>query len=155
VPARRRAWRWLPAAVAAAGLLVGAVTGWTLFRDRDSRIEREYVAALERLGGKALAAGTLEDRSGRAVGRVFLYLGEQPSRSWVFAALEDPGADGTYSIEVRREGATPLVVPGLVVRGGRGSAGARIDLRSLRDVEGVALLDGGGDRRYVGRFDFG
>jgi len=152
VPGHRRWARAALAVAAALGLLVGSVAGWALFRDRDSRLERAYVEALERLGGRALAAGTLEDGDGRDVGRVFVYLGDI---TWVFVAVEDQRAsDGVYAIEVRRADGPPLVVPGLTVAGGRGSLGGTIDLRSLRDVRGLALVDTAGQRPYVGAFDF-
>ena len=152
-PAPTTARRRRLAAVAAVvmALVAGAAIGGFIFRDRDSRLERAYVEALETLDGKYLAAGTLEDTDGTRVGQVFLYEGHV---SWLFVAIDDPGVSGDFAIQVRREEGAPIVVPGLRIEGGKGSLGrtAPIELRRMR---GLTVLDAVGRRAYVAEFAFG
>jgi hypothetical protein len=147
-PAIGRWRRRRPVLVAAAAvLLVVAVAGAVLVtRDRrGSRLDREYVAALEQLDGRALAAANLEDASGQRSGQLFLYEG---ANSWLFVTVDDPGAAGDLVVELRFKDGHRVLVPGLRLAAGRGSLGATVHLR-LRDLERVRVLDTGGGTRYT------
>jgi hypothetical protein len=142
----RRWWRSRLAVAAVLVFIVGAVAGGVVTRNRvGSRLDREYVAALKELDGRALAAATLEDSDGQRTGQLFLYEG---ALSWLFVTVDDPGAQGDLAVELRFEAGRTIVVPGLVVRAGRGSLGATVDLR-LRDLRGVRIVDGQGRQRYT------
>jgi hypothetical protein len=147
--ARRR--RLVVVAAVFTALVAGGAIGGFVFRDRDSRLERAYVDALETLDGKYLAAGTLEDTDGQRVGQVFLYEGRV---SWLFVAIDDPGVSGDFAVQVRRQEGVPIVVPGLRIDGGKGSLGRTAPLE-LRKMRGVAVLDDSGRRTYVAQFAFG
>lgn len=131
---------------AAVALVIGAVGGALLMRDRvGTDLDREYVAALEELDGRALGAATIED-SGRRVGQLFLYEG---AVSWLFATVDDPGTAGDLTVELRFEDGRTIRVPGLRVVDGRGSLGATVPGLRLRDLDGVAVVDGAGAPRYL------
>jgi hypothetical protein len=133
------------AVAAVVAFLLGGLAGGLLARQgRGSRLDREYVAALRELDGRALAAATLQDEQGRRAGQLFLYEGET---SWLFATVADPGTSGDLVVEIRFEDGQVTRVPGLVVRDGRGSLGATVDLR-LRDLDGISVVDADGTLRY-------
>ena len=153
VPGRARRRRW-PIAIAAAAVVVvavgiGALAG-AAARQPD-RLEREYIDALRELGGRALVAGRLETSDGRQAGQVVLYRGDI---SWIFATVDDSGVAGDFTVVLRARDGTNVSVPGLDVRGGRGSVGERLEgeLRRFRRIE---VVDGAGNVRYVARFSFG
>ena len=143
-PAQRRGRRAL-VAVAAVALVLGGVVGALLARQQiGSRLDREYVAALRELDGRALAAATLHDDDGDRTGQIFLYEG---ATSWLFVTVADPGTSGQLVVELRFEDGRVARVPGLVVRDGRGSLGATVELR-LRDLARIRVLDDAGAQRY-------
>jgi hypothetical protein len=145
---RFRRWR-VGLAVAAAVAMITGVTGYVVGHERPGgRLDREYADALKQLGGQALAAAPLVDAQGDAAGQLFLYQG---NTSWVFVTVADPGTSGTYAVEFLWADGHRSRVPGLVVKSGRGSLGATTTLR-LRDLRGVALVDGAGRPVYRGRF---
>lgn len=142
---RRRPRRAVLVAAAVA-LVVGAIGGALVMRDQvGTDLDREYVAALEELDGRALAAATIED-GGRRVGQLFLYQG---AVSWLFATVDDPGTAGELTIELRFEDGRRIRVAGLHVVDGRGSLGATVAGLRLRDLDGVAVVDGTGATRYL------
>jgi hypothetical protein len=145
--ARRPRRVWL--AAAAVVVVLAAVGGaFAVRRDRPgTRLDREYVAALEQLHGKALAATALQDATGQQAGQLFLYEGDT---SWLFATVDDPGATGELAVELRFDDGRVVVVPGLHLAGGRGSLGATVDLR-LRDLRSVRVVDDAGRVRYTVR----
>jgi hypothetical protein len=144
----RRPRRRLVLAVAAAlAFVLGGVAGALVVRDRTgSRLDHEYVAALEELDGRALAAARLRDPSGQQVGQLFLYEG---ATSWLFVTIDDARspADGALTVELRFEDGRRVLVPGLRLTAGRGSLGTTVTLR-LRDLDGVRVLDAAGRPRY-------
>jgi hypothetical protein len=144
----RRAPRRRALAIAAAiAFVLGAVGGALVARDRaGSRLDHEYVAALEQLDGRALAAARLRDAAGRQVGQLFLYEGKT---SWLFVTVDDPRSrsDGELAVELRFEDGRRVLVPGLRLTAGRGSLGTTVTLR-LRDLEGVRVIDQAGRARY-------
>ena len=153
VPGRPRRRRWPlaagAAALVAAALGVGALVGANA-RQPD-RLEREYIAALRELGGRALIAGRLATPEGRQAGQIVLYRGDV---SWVFATVDDPGVSGDFSVELVGRDGTTTVVPGLDVRGGRGSVGERLD-GELSRFRTIRVVDADGNVRYEARFSFG
>ena len=145
---RRRRPRALAVAAVAAAFLLGAVAGAIIVRDRTgSRLDHEYVAALEELDGRALAAARVRIPGGPQIGQLFLYEG---ATSWLFVTVDDPRARGDedLGVELRFEDGRRVVVPGLHLTAGRGSLGTTAELR-LRDLEGVRLVDGAGRVRYT------
>jgi hypothetical protein len=135
------------AAVAVVGLVLGGTGGALLARgQRTSRLDREYVAALRELDGRALAAATLTDLGGQRAGQLFLYEG---ATSWLFVSVvdADPAAAGDMVVELRFADGRTQQVPGLVVRDGRGALGATVELH-VRELRGVRVLDGAGAVRY-------
>ena len=144
-PRRRRA---VMAAAAVVAFLLGGVAGALVARDRQSRLDREYIAALRELDGRALAAARLRvPESGEQVGQVFLYEG---AVSWLFVTVDDASApaDEELVVELRFEDGRRVEVPGLHVVAGRGSLGATVELR-LRDLDGVRVVDDDGRERYT------
>jgi hypothetical protein len=146
-PAVRGRSRRLVVLAAAVVLVVAAASGALLLtRDRrGTRLDREYVAALEQLHGRALAATTLQDATGQQAGQLFLYEG---TTSWLFVTVDDPGATGDLTVEVRFDDGHRVLVPGLRLANGRGSLGATVDLR-LSDLAGVRVVDDAGRVRYT------
>jgi hypothetical protein len=149
-PANRRRRRLPLVAAVVVALGVGVGVGGYVFRDRDSRLERAYVAALETLDGKYLAAGILEDADGRRAGQVFLYEGRV---SWLFVAVDDQGVQGEFAVQVRREVGAPILVEGLHIDKGEGSVGSTAPIE-LRKIRGVSVVDASGHRVYNARFAF-
>jgi alkylhydroperoxidase family enzyme len=143
-PSRRRA---VVAAAAVVAFLLGGVTGALLFRDRQSRYDREYIAALRELDGRALAAARVRVPGGEQVGQLFLYEG---TTSWLFVTINDPRPqdDAELGVELRFEDGRRVVIPGLHVVDGRGSLGTTAELR-LRDLDGIGLVDADGRARYT------
>ena len=145
---RRSRPRRLAIAAVAAAFVLGAVAGAVVMRDRTgSRLDHEYVAALEELDGRALAAARVRVPGGQQVGQVFLYEG---AISWLFVTIDDPRASGEtdLGVELGFEDGRRVVVPGLHLTAGRGSLGATVELR-LRDLDGVRILDPDGRVRYT------
>jgi hypothetical protein len=142
-PPRRRAL----GVAAAIAFVLGAVGGALVARDRaGNRLDHEYVAALEELDGRALAAARLRDGAGRQVGQLFLYEGKT---SWLFVTVDDgrARADAELAVELRFEDGRRVLVPGLRLTSGKGSLGTTVVLR-LRDLDGVRVLDEAGRARY-------
>jgi hypothetical protein len=140
-----RRGRRVLALAAVVAFLLGALAGGLLARQRQgSRLDREYIAALRELDGRALAAATLHDEAGHRTGQLFLYEGKT---SWLFATVADPGASADLVVELRFEDGRVTRVPGLVVRDGRGSLGATVELR-LWDLERISVVDEDGTLRY-------
>jgi hypothetical protein len=141
---RRRA---VLAAAAVVAFLLGGVAGALVFRDRQSRLDREYIAALRELDGRALAAARVRVPDGDRVGQLFLYEG---ATSWVFITIDDPGSKGEteLALELRFEDGRRVVLPGLRLVDGRGSLGTTAELR-LRDLDGIRVVDPAGRLRYT------
>jgi hypothetical protein len=146
--ARARPRRTMLVAAVAAALVIGGVVGALVARQRTgSRLDHEYVAALEELDGRALAAARLRDLSGQQVGQLFLYEG---ATSWLFVTVVDPhpAAAGDLVVELRFKTGRTVSVPGLRLDGGRGSLGTTVDLR-LRDLRRIRVVDADGRVRYT------
>ena len=148
---RRRRWPLVvgAAAVLTAALGVGALVG-AAARQPD-RLEREYIAALRELNGRALIAGRLETPEGRRAGQIVLYRGDI---SWVFAAIDDPGVTGDFQVRLQPRNGATVTIPGLDVHDGRGSVGERIDGEFGR-FRSIEVTDADGNAAYVARFSFG
>ncbi len=145
---RRSRRRLVLAAAAAIAFVLGGVAGALVVRDRTgSRLDHEYVAALEELDGRALAAARIRDRQGQQIGQLFLYEG---ATSWIFVTVDDDGApsDGELTVELRFEDGRRTLVPGLRLTAGRGSLGTTVTLR-LRDLDGMRILGADGRPRYT------
>jgi hypothetical protein len=92
-PAKPRR-RWIALGVAgavAASLVGGIVVGRVASKRHETRLDREYVAALKVLGGSSLRAARLHDPSGTDRGEVFAYQGHP---SWLFVEAADTSVEG-------------------------------------------------------------
>ena len=148
---RRRRWPMRAAVAAALAVALGAGAVIGAAARQPDRLEREYIAALRELGGRALVAGRLETPDGRPAGQIVLYRGDV---SWVFATIDDPEVSGDFAVELVGRDGRLTVVPGLDVRNGRGSVGQRLD-GDLRRQRTIRVVDAVGNARYVARFSFG
>lgn len=147
-PPRRWGRSVLVAAAAVVLVVAGVAGGMALDREpKRNRITREYVAALEELDGRALAATTLVDDNGQKRGQLFLYEG---ATSWLFVTVDDPTAPDELVVELRFDDGRRVPIRGLRLEHGRGSLGSTVDLR-LRDLAGVRVLTADGTPRYTVR----
>jgi hypothetical protein len=152
--ARRRRPRMmaLSAAAVLAVVVAAAFGGAAAIRHTDRTqigINKEYIAALQHLGGRSLRAAPLTNAQGARVGQAFMYDG---TPSWVFVSLDHNGADGTYTVVCTGNGAGPVSWPGLHVAEGHGTLAWTVqgDVRSLDHIQ---VIDAAGHTPYTARFD--
>jgi hypothetical protein len=138
-PARWRRSRVLVAAVAAAAVLIGGVTGLLLAtRDHEPAIDGRYVDTIQAIGGKDLRAAPLV--SGAASwGQAFVFEGKT---SWVFVSMSWDVPDGMYHVVLDRSDGPSLTVARLRLFRGQGSAGMTVG--DTRTVTAVRVLDPSG-----------
>jgi RNA polymerase sigma-70 factor (ECF subfamily) len=138
--------------LAAALLAAVFAAGWAgneLAHHRQLHLTREYVAALQKLGGRSLRAARLVSADGRDAGQAFLYDGHP---SWIFVSVADPSTSGTYSLTLLTNSGKRAGEGQISVTGGAGSIGKtlRFDTATITTVE---LIDKSGSARYEAQFD--
>lgn len=127
VPRRRRRWR--PVALAAAAALVlGAAIGYVPGRVHSGSMAMVQVASFSHLGSESLA------------GRVYA---EIDNPSWVFMTVHGAGSGETYNCELVLKDGRVLPIGSLKTQGGVGSWGRGVDV-PLDQIHLVRLLDSTG-----------
>jgi hypothetical protein len=145
----RLGWRALAAAASVVLVVSATLVGVSAHRSGGrSTLTREYVVALQRLGGRSLRAAPLEDAQGHEIGQAFVYDG---APSWVFVSV-DGGTDGEYSVVCTGPSAGPLAWSGLHVTDGHGALGFSV-AGNVRPLERVGIVDKLGHAPYVATLD--
>jgi Putative zinc-finger len=131
---RRRAFRpAIAVALASAiGLGLGAVSTLQITQD-DRQLAGAYRRTLQIAGGRFLAARGLTAPDASRAGTVFAYQG---TPSWVFVVVWSGASDGPYQIDLLTRDGLQRRLGTMVVTGGEGSWGVKIDL----DVAQIAEI---------------
>ncbi len=135
--ARRRGHRALRPAIvialaAAIGVGIGAVSALRVTQG-DRHLAAAYRQTLQTAGGRFITARPLTAPDASRAGTVFAYQG---TPSWVFIVVWSGASDGPYQVDlVTRDGQERLLGT-MVVTGGEGSWGVKIDL----DVAHIAEI---------------
>jgi Putative zinc-finger len=151
ISSERRPPRWrrvLPAAIAAVLAAITALTLMYVASGQDREFAAHYRKALEQASGSYFGGVPIRDADGSRAGHVFAYAG---SPSWVFVLLTGSTGSGTYAVElITREGAV-VQLGSVSITNGRGTFGSTLST-SLRDVERIQLVDGGGEGSLTAEF---
>lgn len=138
-------------AIAAAVLIVVGAVGAFIgnwIAPGQSRLSREYVAALRVMGGSALGAEKLQSvPGGHEAGEVFAYEGHP---SWLYVSVWDTSADN-YTVRLVMSGGTPVTVAALQKIGDSNSLGADVNV-DITKLERVEIVDPQGTVRYQATF---
>lgn len=151
ISGERQPPRWrrvLPAVVAAVLAAITALALMYVASGQDREFAAHYRKVLEQANGEYFGGVPLRDGEGRRAGHVFAYEG---SPSWVFVLLTGSTDSGTYAVElITREG-TNVRLGSVNVADGKGTFGSTLSV-SLRDVERIQLVDGGGEGLLTAEF---
>jgi hypothetical protein len=150
IPSRRPLFAATRAFAAAIVLVVGAVGVFVGKRlsPGSSPLTKQYVAALQTMGGSALGAQKLHTvPGGQDAGEVFAYQGRP---SWLFVSVWDTTPEA-YTVRLIMRGGMPVTVGELQKIGDGASLGTDIDVDVTR-LERVEVVNTHGTVRYQATF---
>jgi hypothetical protein len=121
----------------AIGVGIGAVSALRLTQD-DRHLAAVYRQTLQTAGGKFITARRLTAPDASRAGTVFAYQG---TPSWVFVVVWSGASDGPYEVDLVTPDGQERLLGTMVVTGGEGSWGVKIDL-DVADIAEIRLSGG-------------